>query len=131
MSATFAAADTELAALERSIARGDALPLAPTVEQAIAIVARLVRAYIVDEGKKPAPGPEADLLDVFKALVKSEPSWTAIRDNCRELVYYRNCINMGREDALPRVPEKMAVRTARHVYLYVKTRCMREGRLED
>ncbi len=63
--------------------------------------------------------------------VNAEPSWNAIRDNCRELVYYRNCINMGREDALPPVAEKMAVRTARHVYLYMKTRCVREGRLED
>jgi hypothetical protein len=35
---------------------------------------------------------------------------------------------MGREDALPRVPEKSAVRTARHVYLYIKTRCIRDGR---
>ena len=131
LSAAFAAADTELAALERSISQGVALPLAPTVEQTIALVQRLVTAYIVDEGKKPPPDPAADLLDAFKALVKSEPSWTAIRDNCRELVYYRNCINMGREDALPRVPEKMAVRTARHVFLYVKTRCIREGRLED
>jgi len=25
----------------------------------------------------------------------------------------------------------MSVRTARHVYLYVKTRCIREGRLKD
>lgn len=38
---------------------------------------------------------------------------------------------MVREDALPKVPEKMSVRTARHVYLYVKTPRMREGRLED
>jgi hypothetical protein len=127
----FAAADTELAALERRSAGGDALPLGPTVEQAIELIKRLVTAYIVDEGKKPAPEPAADLLDVFKALVKGEPSWTAIRDNCRELVYYRNCINMGRMDALPGVPEKMALRTARHVYLYIRTRCIREGRLGD
>jgi len=38
---------------------------------------------------------------------------------------------MGREDALPQAPEKMAVRTARHVFLYVKTRCLREGRLQE
>jgi hypothetical protein len=35
---------------------------------------------------------------------------------------------MGREDALPRVPEKLAVRTARHVNLHFKTRCIRDGR---
>lgn len=77
------------------------------------------------------PDVAADILEVFKALAKGEPSWHAIRDNCRELVYYRNCINMGREEALPKAPEKMALRTARHVYLYVKTRCIREGRLGD
>lgn len=131
LSATFAAADTELAALERSISQGVALPLAPTVEHTISLVQRLVTSYIADADSKAAPAPGTDLLDAFKALVKGEPSWTAIRDNCRELVYYRNCINMGREDALPRVPEKMAVRTARHVYLYIKTRCIREGRLKD
>jgi len=131
LSAAFAAADTELAVFERRISRGDPLPLAPAVEQAIALVRRLVTACIVDEGKKPAPEPAAVLLDVFEVLVKGEPSWTAIRDNRRELVYCRNCINMGREDVLPGVPEKMAVRTARHMYLYVKTRCIREGRLDD
>jgi len=131
LSAAFAAADTELSALESRIASGDVLPLESTVDQAIELIKRLVTAYIVDKGKKLAPEPAADVLDVFKALVKGEPSWTAIRDNCRELVYYRNCINMGRMDALPRVPEKMAVRTARHVYLYIKTRCIREGRVVD
>jgi len=35
----------------------------------------------------------------------------------------------GRRDALPAVPERMAVRLARHVFLYLKTRCEREGRL--
>lgn len=63
--------------------------------------------------------------------VKMEWSWNGIRDNCRELVYECNCISMGWEDALPATAEKMAVRTARHVYLYMKTRCVREGRLED
>jgi hypothetical protein len=37
---------------------------------------------------------------------------------------------MQRQDALPPVPEKMAVRIARHVYLYIRTRCIREGRLQ-
>jgi hypothetical protein len=38
---------------------------------------------------------------------------------------------MERKDALPAAPAKMAVRTARHVYLYTRTRCVREGRLES
>ncbi len=128
---TFSAVDAELAALERQVRDGESLPLAVTVEHAIELVKRLVVAYLADGGRKPVPDSGADILDAFKILVKGEPSWHAIRDNCRELVYYRNCINMGREDALPRVPDKMAVRTARHVYLYVKTRCIREGRLKD
>ena len=127
---TFAETDAELKGLEQRIARGENVPLAETVQRAIGVLNRLVAAYIADEGSKPVPDPAADLLEVFKALVKGEPSWHAIRDNCRELVYYRNCIDIGREDALPRVPEKMAVRTARHVYLYIRTRCICEGRLQ-
>ena len=119
--------DSELAALERGSAEPGALPLAPTVERALELVGRLVAACIVDQGGRQAPDPAADLLAAFKVLVKGEPSWNAIRDNCRELVYYRNCINMGRADALPAVPEKMAVRTARHIYLYIKTRRIRES----
>ena len=127
----FSAIDVELAAFERRIADGKTLPLAVTVERVIELIKRLFIAYVAVAGKKPVPDVAADILEVFKTLAKGEPSWHAIRDNCRELVYYRNCINMGREDALPKVPEKMAVRTARHVYLYVKTRCIREGRLGD
>lgn len=125
----FQEVDGELAELERGITAAQTLPLAATVDQAVALVKRLMIAYVADEGKKGIPDAGTDILEVFKALVKGDPSWTAIRDNCRELVYYQNCINMGREDALPKVPEKMAVRTARHVYLYMKTRCLREGRL--
>lgn len=129
LESAFSAVDAEITALERRASSGETLPLAETVERTIELIKRLLIAYIADEGKKAAPDPAADILDVFKTLVKGEPQWNAIRDNCRELVYYRNCINMGRGDALPDVPEKMAVRTARHVHLYVKTRCIREGRL--
>lgn len=129
--ATFAEADVELSAREAAIARGDALPLTETVEAMIALTQGLVAAYVAAAGVKAPPAADADILEAFKVLVKGEPTWNAIRDNCRELVYYRNCINMGRRDALPKVPEKMAVRTARHVYLYIKTRCIREGRLAD
>jgi hypothetical protein len=131
LEAAFSRVDADLAALERQMAAGDALPLAATVEQALAIIRQLLVACIAAEGSKPVPDASADILEVFKALVKGEPSWTAIRDNCRELVYYRNCINMQRQDALPTAPARMAVRTARHVYLYVRTRCMREGRLQQ
>jgi len=131
LTAAFAEVDAALVAREGAIARGEALPLAETIEAAIALVRRLVTAYVAATGRKTPPAADADFLEVFKVLVKGEPTWNAIRDNCRELVYYRNCINMGRRDALPKVPEKMAVRTARHVYLYIKTRCVREGRLAD
>ncbi|TSA42548.1 MAG: hypothetical protein D4R58_00085 [Betaproteobacteria bacterium] len=119
--------DSELAALERRGAEREVLPLAPTVERALELVGRLIAACIVEQGGKEAPDPAADLLAAFKVLVKGEPSWNAIRDNCRELVYYRNCIKMGRLDALPAAPAKMTVRTARHIFLYIKTRCIRDA----
>lgn len=126
----FDATDARLRRLEQCIDRGEELPLSHTVDEAIGLVQDLITAYLVDEGKKELPKCTADLLEIFKTLARGEPSWHAIRDNCRELVYYRNRINMGRQDALPQVPEKMAVRTARHVYLYIRTRCVREGRLQ-
>ncbi|MBI2312202.1 MAG: hypothetical protein HYU77_06865 [Betaproteobacteria bacterium] len=131
LKSTFDGVDREIAALEGAIRFGRTLPLGETVEQAIAVIKRLIVAYLEDEERKQVPMKSADILEVLKALVKGEPSWNAIRDNCRELVYYRNCLAMDRKDALPAAPEKMAVRTARHVYLYIKTRCLREGRLED
>ncbi len=127
----FTAADAALSDREAAIAHGEALPLTETVGAMIALTQGLVSAYVAAAGLKTPPAAESDILEAFKVLVKGEPTWNAIRDNCRELVYYRNCINMGRRDALPKVPEKMAVRTARHVYLYIKTRCIREGRLAD
>lgn len=131
LSGIFSEVNAELAALEQNLAAAGTLPLAATVDHALLLVSRLLIACIADAGKKEIPDAGTDILELFKALVKGEPSWTAIRDNCRELVYYRNCINMGREDALPAAAEKMAVRTARHIYLYMKTRCVREGRLQD
>ncbi|MCW5604102.1 MAG: hypothetical protein KIT18_06115 [Burkholderiales bacterium] len=131
LKAAFRTADAELSCWERRIAADERLPLAAAVDGAIALVRGLLLACIVADGKKRIPKTSDDILDVFKALVKGEPSWHAIRDNCRELVYYRNCINMHREDALPAASEKMAVRTARHIYLYVMTRLAQEGRLKD
>ncbi len=122
--------DEQLIDLERILNERQSLPLLATVEHAMTLIKQLIIAYIVDVGEKEIPSADADLLEVFKALVKSDPSWNTIRDNCRELVYYYNCITMDRLDALPEHPEKMAVRTLRHLYLFMKTRCMREERLE-
>ncbi len=127
---TFEQVDEQITDLERILNERLSLNLLGTVEQTMQLIKQLIIAYIVDVGEKAVPNPDDDLLDVFKALIKGDPSWNTIRDNCRELVYYRNCITMDRCDALPQHPEKMAVRTLRHVYLFMKTRCMREARLE-
>ena len=121
--------DAQIASWEARLAAGESLALEPALAAASAAALALLRAYIAAEGKKPVPAEDADLLEAFKVLVKGDPSWNAIRDNLRELVYYRNCLAAGRADALPAVPEKMAVRLARHVYLYVRTHCIREGRI--
>lgn len=121
--------DAQIASWETRLAAGETLALAPALAAASAAALALLRAYIAAESKKPVPAEDADLLEAFKVLVKGDPSWNAIRDNLRELVYYRNCLAAGRADALPAVPEKMALRLARHVYLYVRTRCIREGRI--
>jgi hypothetical protein len=125
----FEETDQALAVLEAQAREGCLPPVGETVEHCIALVKGLIVAYLRDEGCKPVPPDGADLLEVWKVLVKGEPFWNTIRDNLRELVYYRNCLAVGREDALPAVPEKMAVRTARHLYLFIKTRCIREGRI--
>lgn len=126
----FEQVDEQIIDLERILNERKSLPLRATVEHAMTLTKQLIIAYIVDVGVKEVPDINDDLLDVFKVLVKSDPSWNTIRDNCRELVYYHNCITMDRMDALPENPEKMAVRTLRHLYLFMKTRCMREERLE-
>lgn len=131
LSETFGKIDASIGRLERKLDAAEPLPILETVQEAIEHIKMLIIAYIEDAGEKNPPDPSQDILDAWKVLVKGDPTWNAIRDNCRELVYYRNCITMGRQDALPAVPEKMAVRTARHIYLYMKTRCIREGRLED
>ncbi len=121
--------DGEIAAWERRLAAGEPVALEPALEAATGAALALIRAYLAAEGSKPVPAGDADLLDAFKVLVKGDPTWNAIRDNLRELVYYRNCLALGRTDALPAVPEKMAIRLARHVYLYLRTRCVKEGRI--
>jgi hypothetical protein len=121
--------NAEIEAWERRLAAGEPVALEPALEAATGAALALIRAYLAAEGSKPVPAGDADLLEAFKLLVKGDPTWNAIRDNLRELVYYRNCLALGRADALPAVPEKMAIRLARHVYLYLRTRCVKEGRV--
>jgi hypothetical protein len=125
----FARIDAAIGLWEKRLAAGETVALEPALEGATQSALDLIRAYIAAEGKKPVPDGSADLLEAFTVLVKGEPAWNAVRDNLRELVFYRNCLAAGRSDALPAAPHKMAVRLARHVYLYVRTRCERERRL--
>ncbi len=126
----FDGADEQIVLLEQAISAGQAMPLTELVAQSIQLVRQLIVAYIVDVGEADLPADSDDLLAVFKLLVKGDPSWNTIRDNCRELVYYQNCLLMDRADALPAQPDKTAVRTLRHIYLFMKSRCLREARLE-
>lgn len=127
---TFSAADARLQSLERGLADGTEPALQATVAAALNVVADLLRAYIADRAQMPATMDGDDVLELFKVFVKGDPSLNAVRDNIRELVYYRNCLDLRREDALPAKPAHMAVRTARHIYLYLRTRCVQERRLE-
>ena len=117
--------EQDIAALE-AVAREREV-LGEVLEPAIALVARTLRARLAADGK-PAPVEDADVLDVWRALVKGDPTWNAIRDNCRELVFYRNCLALGRADALPPAPHRMAVRTVRHIFLYVRSRAQSAAR---
>lgn len=128
---TFAQVDIDIRELETRLVAGAQLPLRETVERAMELIKSLIAAFVRDEGRKIPPRPEEDLLDAWKVLVKGDPTWNTIRDNCRELVYYRNCLEQGRADALPGAPDKMAVRTLRHIYLYMRTRCIQDGKLKD
>ena len=118
--------DERLVRLEASLA-SDAT-LEDTLPESVDIARKLLRAHAEHAGKvMPLTN---DLLACFKAFVKGDPSLNAVRDNIRELVFYRNCLDGNRRDALPVSAEKMAVRTARHVYLYLLSRCEQEGRLD-
>ena len=123
--------DRRIEALELAVGERTSVELASVLEPAIALVSDTMGAYLEACGEKPVPPPDTDVLDVWKILVKGDPTWNAIRDNCRELVFYGNCLASGRADALPALPQRMAVRLARHVYLYVRTRCVRESRVTD
>lgn len=103
----------------------DALPLSDVLSDAIGMVRQLFAAYFAAHGK--VLPVDQDILDLLKDFVKGDPSLNAVRDNVRELVYYQNCLAMGREDALPTSPARMAVHTARHIYLYLRSR-LEQGR---
>lgn len=125
--------DGRLLVLEKTLRQGGELPLSATVDEALDLAKKLLRAYHRDRVGAETAGAgidSEDVLEVFKAFVKGDPSLNAVRDNLREVVYYRNCIDMKREDALPPKPANMAVRTARHVYLYLRTRALKEHRLD-
>jgi hypothetical protein len=133
LSAVFTEVDERLLALERILQHGGELPLSATVDETLGLAKTLLRAYHRDRIGAEAAGAgidSDDLLEVFKVFVKGDPTLNAVRDNLREMVYYRNCIDMQREDALPPKPANMAVRTARHVYLYLRTRALKEHRLD-
>ena len=121
--------DAGIAALEKRVAADAETPLPDVLEPAINLVGETMRAYIDAAGEKAPPPPGVDVLEIWNRLVKGDPTWNAVRDNCRELVYYRNCIAAERADALPAAPARMTVRLTRHIYLYVRVRCAREGRV--
>ena len=89
------------------------------------LVAELLTYYATAHGK-PMPATD-DLLELFKGFVKGEPSLNTVRDNVRELVFYQNCIDSGREDALPPNPAIMVAHTTRHIYFYLKSRSEQES----
>lgn len=115
--------------LERRLSGSEELPLSETVDHGIALVENLLRSFLMAEGK-PVEASQG-ILELWKKLVKGEPTLNTIRDNCRELVYYRNCIDMHREDALPPQAARMVVRTVRHIYLYMHSRAEQRGQLEN
>lgn len=122
----FEAFDEDISELESEMGSGAELELEPTLKRSMGVVRAMLNAFGRHRGRE-MPETE-DLLETFKAFVKGDPSLNAVRDNVRELVFYSNCIAMDRRDALPARPERMAVRTARHIYLYLRTRLITESR---
>jgi len=127
LTATFDDLDQRISTLETAVRAGDPPPLSGLLDEAAGVMKGLLAAYGEHAGKT-IPDSD-DLLEVLKAFVKGDPSLNAVRDNVRELVFYRNCLDMDRADALPEQPQRMAVHTLRHVYLYLYSRCEQEQRL--
>lgn len=120
--------DDRLEDLEALMNANQLPELAEVLPEGVAIIKGLLTAY-GEHADKHMPDSD-DLLEVLKAFVKGDPSLNAVRDNVRELVYYQNCLAEDRHDALPAKPENMMVRTVRHIYLYLRSRCDQEGRLD-
>ncbi|HKK13410.1 MAG TPA: hypothetical protein VKA14_01985 [Gammaproteobacteria bacterium] len=125
----FERSDETLRDWERRFNKGENPDVADTTASATAVVKDLIRAYLQILGRDWSD-VEDDLLALWKVSVKKNPSLNTIRDNCRELVFYHNCVDMDRRDALPQNAHKQAVRTARHVYVYLRTRAEETGELE-
>ncbi len=125
----FERSDEALRDWERRLREDDGVDVAETTDAAADIVKDLLKAYLLflERGWE---GVDGDLLALWKVGVKKNPSFSTIRDNCRELVYYRNCVDMDRRDALPANAHKQAIRTARHIYLYLRSRAEESGALE-
>ncbi len=137
LSQVFEQVDERLRGLERALKDRGTLPLSHAVDESLDLTRMLLRGHIA---QRTADSPSTmvaasrslpegdDVLEIFKVFVKGDPSLNAVRDNIRELVYYRNCIDLKREDALPVRPDAMAVRTVRHIYLYLRSRSEQERR---
>ncbi|MBU2858789.1 hypothetical protein HF289_18635 [Acidithiobacillus ferrooxidans] len=95
------------------------MPLPELVAAGVAEASAMLRIMLAAEHKPYAH--DADLLELWKVLVKGAPHWNTIRDNCRELVFYQNCLKAGRADALPAQPERMVIHTLRHICLYLRS----------
>lgn len=127
---TFREVDGRIRKLEN--AEYSELGLEATINETLSLVKMMMRAYRGDRQENAGVASLADSDDplaVFRAFVKGDPSLNAVRDNLRELVYYHNCIDSHRLDALPPNAAIMAVRTVRHIYLYLRTRLAQSHRL--
>ncbi|MGE4530188.1 MAG: hypothetical protein AB7C98_02570 [Acidithiobacillus sp.] len=111
------AAHERIEALAAKQAEG--MDLSVLVEAGIGEAAALLRIMLEAEHKP--YDSDGDLLALWKTLVKGKPHWNTIRDNCRELIYYQNCLKAERADALPAHPERMVIHTLRHIFLYLRS----------
>ena len=125
----FERSDETLRDWERRLNQAEEPDVAETTEVATEVIKDLIKAYLQILGRD-WEGVEDDILALWKVSVKKNPSLNTIRDNCRELVYYHNCVEMDRRDALPQNAHRQAIRTARHVYVYLRTRAEETGELE-
>lgn len=128
LSTTMTALERRIEALAVLADQQDPDALEGLLEQGLVIVMALMQALAAHAGR--AMPVSDDALAVFKAFVKGDPSLNAIRDNVRELVFYRNCLNENRRDALPAAVEKMVLHTVKHVFFYISSRAQQEHRLD-